>query len=100
MQSLSLQDIIQLKEDLKKLEKSKEQEVVKRFISEMEAIGVSYESIKDKKVSELLKKSTAGKKPAKYMNPNDGKTWNGFGPMPKWLKEFVDAGHNKEEFSI
>jgi DNA-binding protein H-NS len=100
LQSLSLDDLIKLKEDLKKLEKSKEQEVIKRFIADMAAIGVSYDAIKDKKVSELLKTTTKSPKPAKYMNPNDGKTWNGFGPTPSWLKELMNNGHNKDEFKI
>lgn len=101
LKSLSLEDIIKLKDDLKKLEKSKEQEVVKKFIADMEGIGISYDSIKDKKVSELLKTSNKGKKPAKYMNPNDeSQTWTGWGPMPKWLKDLVNAGHDKKDFEI
>jgi DNA-binding protein H-NS len=101
LQSLSIDDLIKLKDDLKKLEKSKEQEVIKRFIADMESIGVSYDSIKDKKVSELLKNTTKSKKPAKYMNPNDdSQTWTGWGPMPKWLKELIDSGNSKEDFAI
>jgi DNA-binding protein H-NS len=101
LQSLSIEDLIKLKDDLKKLEKSKEQEVVKRFITDMAAIGVSYDAIKDKKVSELLKTTTKSKKPAKYMNPNDdSQTWTGWGPMPKWLKELIASGNSKEDFAI
>jgi DNA-binding protein H-NS len=101
LQSLSLDDLIKLKEDLKKLEKSKEQEVIKRFVADMAAIGVSYDAIKDKKVSELLKTSTKSPKPAKYMNPNDEtQTWTGWGPTPSWLKELINNGHSKEDFAI
>jgi DNA-binding protein H-NS len=92
LQSLSIDDLIKLKEDLKNLEKSKEQEVIKRFIADMESIGVSYDSIKN---------TTKSKKPAKYMNPNDdSQTWTGWGPMPKWLKELIDSGNSKEDFAI
>jgi DNA-binding protein H-NS len=101
LQTLSLDDLLKLKEDLKTLEKSKEQEVVKRFITDMAAIGIAYEIIKDKKVSELVKTITKDKKPAKYKNPNDeSQTWNGYGPMPSWLKELISYGKSKEDFAI
>ena len=100
LQSLSLEDISKLKENLIQLEKSKQKDVVNGFISAMESIGVSYDSIKDKTVSELLH-STKGKLPAKYMNPNDkSQTWIGRGPTPLWLKEFIAAGRSKEDFLI
>lgn len=101
LQNLSLNDLLKLKEDLKNIEKSKEQDIVKRFVAEMAAIGVAYETIKDKKVSELLKNTTKGKKPAKYRNPNnETQEWNGYGPMPKWLKDLTASGRNKEDFAI
>ena len=39
--------------------------------------------------------SAARKLPAKYRDPETGKTWSGKGPTPKWLQ-----GRNKEEFQI
>lgn len=99
LQSLSLEDILKLKDDLQRVENSKQQDVIKSFITKMESIGISYDSIKDKTVSELLH-STKGKKPDKYVNPDNGKGWSGFGREPKWLAEFIAAGRSKEEFLI
>jgi DNA-binding protein H-NS len=100
LQSLSAHDIQKLTDDLKKIEYLKEKEIVKRFISEMEAIGISYDSIKDKKVSELLKNTKAKQEP-QFMNPNDkSQTWSGQGATPLWLKELIGFGRDKEEFRI
>ncbi len=99
LKSLSVEDLAKLKDDLTQLENSKQQDVIKSFISDMEDIGVTYNSIKDKTVSELLN-STKGKKPALYINPDNGKEWSGFGREPKWLTDFIAAGRSKEEFLI
>ena len=41
------------------------------------------------------------KNPAKFRNPdNPSQTWTGQGMAPKWLKELVKQGHNKDEFLI
>ena len=65
----------------------------------MESLGVSYDSIKDKTVGELLN-STKDKKPALYINPDNGKGWSGFGREPKWLADFIAAGRSKEDFLV
>ena len=47
------------------------------------------------------KKATSAKIPAKFSNPdNPSQTWTGRGMAPKWLKELVEKGHNKNEFLI
>jgi DNA-binding protein H-NS len=41
------------------------------------------------------------KNPAKFRNPdNPLQTWTGQGMAPKWLKDLVEKGHNKDEFLI
>lgn len=99
LKSLSAQDLAKLKEDLAQLENSKQQDLIKKFISDMGAIGVDYNSIKDKTISELLN-STKVKKPALYINPENGQGWSGQGREPKWLVELVAAGRNKEDFKV
>lgn len=97
LQSLSPSDIDKLKSNLQQLEKSKEREIIKKFISDMKSIG-SYDSIKDKKVSELLKTNSVVKVKgeAKYQNPaNPSQTWTGKGREPLWI-----VGKDKEEFRI
>jgi DNA-binding protein H-NS len=46
-------------------------------------------------------KPKATKNPAKFSNPdNPSQTWTGQGMAPKWLKDLVEKGHNKDEFLI
>ena len=46
-------------------------------------------------------KATSAKIPAKFSNPaNPSQTWTGRGMAPKWLKDLVEKGHNKDEFLI
>jgi len=46
-------------------------------------------------------KATSAKIPAKFSNPdNPLQTWTGRGMAPKWLKDLVEKGHNKDEFLI
>ena len=100
LKSLSVQDLAKLKDDLQQLENSKQQDVIKSFISDMEDIGVTYNSIKDKTVSELLN-STKGKLPAKYVNPNNkSQIWTGRGVEPKWFKECIASGKSREDLEV
>ncbi|WP_286291223.1 H-NS histone family protein [Methylomarinovum tepidoasis] len=45
--------------------------------------------------------AVCGITPPKYRHPeNPELTWSGRGQMPRWLRELVDAGHDKEAFRI
>lgn len=49
------------------------------------------------------RKTTAPKRkvPAKYRNPaNADETWTGRGRAPIWLRDYLEAGRNKDEFLI
>jgi DNA-binding protein H-NS len=96
LQKLDPSDIEKLKATLQQLEKSKERDIIKKFISDMKDIG-SYDSIKDKKVSELLKTNIVKiKGEAIYQNPDNlSQTWTGKGREPAWL-----VGKNREECRI
>lgn len=37
---------------------------------------------------------------AKFRHPETGATWSGRGRMPKWIKEAVEQGQNKQTFAI
>ena len=37
---------------------------------------------------------------AKYRDPATGETWVGRGATPKWMRAYLDAGRNKDEFLI
>ena len=37
---------------------------------------------------------------AKYRDPATGETWVGRGATPKWMRAYLEAGRNKDEFLI
>ena len=56
----------------------------------------------DLTIDEILGKSTSpGKKPARYINPQDPtKTWSGMGAQPNWYKDALAAGVPQESMLI
>lgn len=38
-------------------------------------------------------------RPAKYRDPETGKTWAGVGMTPLWIKPYEDAGKSREQFA-
>lgn len=95
-------DLDKLKANLQKIEKSEERNIIKKFISDIKDIG-SYDSIKDKKVSELLETTSVVKVKgeAKYENPdNPSQKWTGKGREPNWLKKLIEDGKSLEELEI
>lgn len=60
------------------------------------SIGVTVEIIDDKK-----SRKSSSAVAAKYANPaNPAETWTGRGLAPKWMKELMDQGRNKDDFLI
>lgn len=98
LKALNPSDLDKLKANLQKIEKSEERNIIKKFISDIKDIG-SYDSIKDKKVSELLETKVKGE--AKYENPdNPSQTWTGQGREPNWYKEWISSGKPLEKLEI
>ena len=79
---------------LEALKRSKHKEVIAQIKELAASIGVTVEIHEDSK-------ATSAKIPAKFSNPdNPSQTWTGQGMSPKWLKDLVEKGHNKDEFLI
>jgi len=80
--------------------KDKQAVVKKEAIAKMKklaaSIGVNIEIHEDRKTIKKGKKVDP-----KYRNPNDpDQTWTGRGVMPKWIKELIDGGADKNDFLI
>lgn len=54
------------------------------------------------RTNEPTEVTTTTRAPAKpkYITPDGKKTWTGRGRAPKEFQALIDAGHDKEEFSI
>lgn len=76
---------------------SKRKEVLAQIKELAASINVTVQIIEaDKKVDKRVASVAA-----KYRNPAiPSDTWTGRGLMPKWLRQLVDSGRNKDEFLI
>jgi DNA-binding protein H-NS len=86
--------ILEAQSKLEAKQHSMRKEVIAQIKALAASIGVSVEIIdgKSKKPSAVS---------SKYRNPqNPLQEWTGRGLAPRWLKEFIAAGHSKEEFLI
>ena len=77
---------------------SKRKEVIAQIKELAASIGVTVEiQDGDKKASKVSASNVA----AKYRDPaNPSNEWTGRGLAPKWMKAYLDAGRNRDEFLI
>ena len=86
--------IAEAQTQLEALKRSHYKEVIAQIKELAVSIGVTVD------IHETSK-ATSAKIPAKFSNPdNPSQTWTGQGMAPKWLKDLVEKGHNKDEFLI
>ena len=86
--------IAEAQTQLETLRRSQRKEVIAQIKELAVSIGVTVD------IHETSK-ATSAKIPAKFSNPdNPSQTWTGRGMAPKWLKDLVEKGHNKDEFLI
>jgi DNA-binding protein H-NS len=99
LKTLNFDELLELRSNVEKTiqayQKDREKEITQKFIADMQAIGISIESLKELKFSSVKK---TNKKTAKYRNPNDNtQTWSGFGPHPDWVKAHINNGGSKSD---
>ena len=86
--------IAEAQAQLEALKRSHYKEVIAKIKELAVSIGVTVD------IHETSK-ATSAKIPAKFSNPdNPSQTWTGRGMAPKWLKDLVEKGHDKNEFLI
>jgi len=100
IQNLSPEELQSLIKNAESALQAKQAGMRKQVIAQIKelaaSIGVTVE-ITDEKKSRKSSSAVA----AKYANPaNSSETWTGRGLAPKWMKELLDQGRNKDEFLI
>ena len=86
--------IAEAQAQLEALKRSQHKEVIAQIKELAASIGVTVD------IHETSK-ATSAKIPAKFCNPdNPSQTWTGRGMAPKWLKDLVEKGQDKNEFLI
>lgn len=86
--------ILEAQSKLEQKQSGMRKEVIAQIKALAASIGVNVEIIdgKSKRLSSVN---------SKYRNPqNPLQEWTGRGLAPKWLKEYIAAGHSKEDFLI
>ena len=101
---LSLEELLDLQVQVKQgLEKQKDSAITE-IVSTMKAMGIGIDEVaKFHTVPVATTKTGKGgyTRSPKYRNPLDpNQTWGGVGKMPKWFKEQLDSGVDKESMKI
>ncbi len=105
LQDLSEEELQKVIEEARKTLETKTREKREQVIAQInelaESVGLEVE-IRDKKAGVSTRRSRKGiKVPIKYRHPSDPSlTWTGRGQMPRWMRELVEQGHDREEFRI
>jgi DNA-binding protein H-NS len=100
LSEVELQSFIENAEKaLKDKQANKRKDVIAQIKELAASIGVGVDIIESEK--KAPRKNQGVKVAPKYRHPNNNdKTWTGRGVMPKWLRELLDAGHQRSEFEI
>jgi DNA-binding protein H-NS len=78
----------------KKLDDAKN-EIMKEMKGKLEQLGLSFEEV----MGEYGGRRRTSQLPPKYRSPT-GDTWSGRRYPPQWIRDFEDAGHDREEYRI
>lgn len=87
-----------------KLEDAK-QAVLERARSELQALGLSFETVMSGAARPSAKPGRAARKdagepvPVKFEGPN-GETWSGRGRLPKWLHAIEAEGGSRDKYLV
>ncbi|MBF0420984.1 MAG: H-NS histone family protein [Magnetococcales bacterium] len=102
----SLEELVSFSADLDILIRKKRKQEAKQVRAKMDELAkaAGFESVDDFMANQggRQPRSDKGVKlPPKYRNPqNHDETWSGKGPTPKWLKEYMNGGGDKESCRI
>jgi DNA-binding protein H-NS len=98
--NLSIEELIRLGAEVDRL-------IRQRIASEKQSALATLDMLKryesgnwKKKGTEPAAKKHRAKPAPRYRDPLTGQTWTGRGMLPRWLKNAIKAGKNKEDFKI
>ena len=96
------QKIAELKSQAEELRKRELAEIIADVKQKIAAYGLSAADLGLQSSRESAAAPQNSKSPlkAKYRDPTTGETWVGRGATPKWMRAYLEAGRNKDEFLI
>lgn len=104
LQALSPEELKRVIEEARRAlelkQKQKREEIIRQIRELATQAGIEVE-IRARPKVETKTSRRGAKLPPKYHHPTDRSlTWTGRGQMPRWLRELVAQGHDREEFRI
>ncbi len=99
--NLSEHELQAVIENAEKALKNKLTNKRKEVITQIKELAASIDIIVE--ILEPEKKSVrkGSKVPIKYRHPEDStRVWTGRGVTPKWMRELIEAGHDRSEFEV
>ena len=97
---LSLAELRQLQEDIKKQMKKREQDDLSKAREQILAIAQSV-GVSVKELVGTGIRAKPGTVAVRYRNPNDAsQQWTGRGRQPKWVKEWTDSGKTMDALKV
>jgi DNA-binding protein H-NS len=99
-QTLSGSHIREMRDTLDKMQQTKFEDTKTRLLENIRVM-VEEEGLSVEDLFPPGRGKRAGT-PAKikYRSPDEFHAWSGMGPVPKWLKQLEDEGHNREEYRV
>ena len=106
LETLSPEELEKVIELAHKQREAKQREMRQEVIREIKKLAASAGlevsiRLKGRAVAEERGGRRGGRLPPKYRHPADPSlVWTGRGQMPRWMRELVEQGHDREEFRI
>ncbi len=106
LETLSPEDLARVIEEAQRKLEAKQKEMRQEVIREIKKLAAEAGlevtiRVKGKSMTEERGPRRGGKLPPKYRHPSDPSlVWTGRGQMPRWMRELVEQGHEREEFRI
>lgn len=100
-QNLSEKELQTVIENAEKALKNKLDNKRKAVIAQIRELAASIDIQVEIHESDKKPARKGVKVAVKYRHPEDHeKTWTGRGVTPKWMRELLDAGHDRSEFEV
>lgn len=100
-QNLSERELQAVIENAEKALRNKQANKRKEVIAQIKELAASIDVVVEIHEPEKKPARKGTKVAIKYRHPEDhSQTWTGRGVAPKWMQEFLSAGHDRSEFEV
>ena len=95
LDSLSLPELLEIQKQLPTLIAQRQEEIREEVVQKATNLATKYGLTLEDLVSKGRKRHAP-----KYVNPSTGETWAGVGSRPRWVRDWIAAGHSLTDLMI